>query len=158
MGSADGPGAENNLISVDGEHLFAAYDKQPSGPIAIEYDAVDEAIWADGEVEAVTGGAQVADGGAHPDTVYDVECEGADTGAVGAIVVGAVWEAFISGSLVEGALVGRPLILGMTAAHDWAVVAVEFVSEVLVGLHALEVGEHVFEGPFWSLPHSAHRS
>ena len=61
-------------------------------------------------------------------------------------------KAFISGSLVEGALVGRPLILGMTAAHDGAVIAVEFVSEVLVGLHAFEVGEDVVERPLVVTP------
>ena len=44
MRSADGPGAKNDLLGVDGEHLFAAYDKQTGGPVAIEYDAVDEAI------------------------------------------------------------------------------------------------------------------
>ena len=66
MGSADGPGAENDLVGVDGEHLFAAYDKQASGPVAIEYDAVDEAIRTNSEIEAVTGGAQITDGGAHP--------------------------------------------------------------------------------------------
>ena len=63
-------------------------------------------------------------------------------------------KALVSGSLVEGLLVGRPLILGMTAAHDGAVIAVEFVSEVLVGLHAFEIGEDVVERPLVVAPFS----
>ena len=90
VGSTNGSGTENDLIGIDGKHLFTAYDKQTSGPVAIEYDAVDQAIRADGEVEAVSGGVEISDGGAHPDSVYYVEREGADTGAVGAVVVGAV--------------------------------------------------------------------
>ena len=67
-------------------------------------------------------------------------------------MVWAVGEASISGGLVEGALVGGPLILGMTTAHDRAVIAVEFVSEVLVGFHTFEVGKNLVERPLVVAP------
>ena len=113
---------------------------------------MDEAVGPDGQVQPVANRVQVAEGRALTHTVNYVEGQGPDTRGVGAVVVGAVAKSRVPRRLVEGALVGRPLILGVSAAPDGAVGAVELVPEVLVGLHPLEVRENLFERPLVVAP------
>ena len=60
---------------------------------------------------------------------------------------GAVGETGVPAGLVEGVVMGRPFTLRDTLTCDWAIVPVVFVSKVLVGLQALEIGKDAFEGP-----------
>ena len=152
VGCADGAGTQDDLLPVYRKHLPAAYHEQSHGTVAVEDDAVDQAIGPDGQVEPVADGVQVTHGRAYADFVNDVERQGPDARGVGAVVVGAVGEAHVSGGPVEGALVGRPLLLGVAATGDRAIITVELVPEVLVGLHAFHIGQHFFEGPLIVAP------
>ena len=113
---------------------------------------MDVAVAADSQVEAVSGGIQVADVRAYTDAVYGIEGQGPDSRGIGAVVVGTVGEAGVPACLVEGVVVGRPLLLGDALARYGPVVAVVLVSEVLVGLQALEIGKDAFEGPLVVTP------
>ena len=88
VGRADCSSAEDDLVCVDLEALAAAFDFNAycaffAQPAACEEDAPDSAVGADGEVEAVAGGVDVAERGAPADAVGVVEGVGADACGVG---------------------------------------------------------------------------
>ena len=121
VGRANGAPAEDYLVPVDGERLVPALDHDADGPVAVEDEPVDEAVRPDGQVEAVPGLGQVPDGGAPPDAVEGVEGERADAGGVGVVVVGAVGVSGGPAGVVEGPLVGVPLVGREPPGYDGAV-------------------------------------
>ena len=143
VGRADGPPAEDNLVSVDGERLAPALDHHADGPAAVEDDLVDQAVRPDGQVQAVPRLGEVPDGSAPPDAVEGVEGERADSRGVGVVVVGAVGVSGVPGGVVEGLLVVVPLVGREPPGDDGAVVAVEIVMHVQVILDPSKVGEQV---------------
>jgi hypothetical protein len=72
LGGADGTGAQDDVLTIDGEGLTTAINGYPHSPVAIEPDAVDHTAWPDRQVEAVPTLAQVAQGGTEADAVVVV--------------------------------------------------------------------------------------
>ena len=147
LGRGDGAAAEDDLIAFHGEDLAAGFDHHAGRLIAVKQDAVDGAVGADGQVEAVTGHVEVAQGGAPTDAVGVIEGRGADAGGIRAVVVVGMGEAVGAGGVVESGLSREPLLALETAGDDGAVVAVEVVGEVGVRLQAAEAAQQVLEAP-----------
>ena len=117
VGRADGARAEDYLVGLDGEGLAAALHQCTHGPVAFEQELLHVAVGADGEVQAVAGLVQVAQGGAHAHAAGVVEGRGADARRVGVVVVGAVGESRLAAGLVEGRL-GRVPGIGLEPVTD----------------------------------------
>ena len=145
----DGPGGEDDLITLYNESLAAAFQFHPGGPVAVEQDAVDQAVGAYGQVQAVAGLVQVAHGSADADAVGVVQGRRPYAVSIRVVVVGTVGVAGGPGSVVEG-LLGRHPVLALEAVHHyWAIAAMEIVAAVVrVRLNLAEIGQHVGVGPF----------
>ena len=114
---------------------------------SVEQDALHGAVGADGEVEAMARGVDVAERGTPADAVGVVEGVGADAGGVGVVVVGVGGEAGVDAGVVEGNLVGQQVFELVALGDDGAVAAVEVVLIVHVGFELAEVGEDVLVAP-----------
>ena len=135
------------MLTFDGEHLAAAVNLDPHSPVAIKYDAVDQTVGSDGQVEAVPALAQIAQGGTEADAVVVVRDGWPDTRSVGAIVVRAFRKARSPTGVVEGPLGRMPLLSFGMVDKDRAIGSMVFVMEVNVGLDRPEVWEDLLETP-----------
>ena len=148
VGRADCTGAEDYLIALGDELFASALHLSSDCFLALEYDAVDGAVGPQGEVQAVPGHVEVAQGRAPADAVGVVDRAGTDPRCVGKVVVRAVWDADGPAGIVKRLLVGQGLI-GLEPAHDYGTVGVVEVvaAEVGVGLDHAEVLQQVLEAP-----------
>ena len=143
------PEERTSLLALDGEGLAAALHLYAHRFLSIEDDAAGDAVGADGQVQAVAGRVEVAEGGAPADAVGVVEGHRADAGGFGVVVVGDIGEALVAAGGVEGGLVGQELLALEAAGDDGAVGVVEVIAgEVGVGLDAAQEREQLDEAPF----------
>ena len=70
----------------------------------------------------------------------------------GVVMVGAVGEAVLAGSLIPRLLVGQPLVRLVAPDDGWTVRAVEVVREVGVRFHAAEERDELLKAPLVVAP------
>ena len=142
LGRRHGAAANDDLVTLDREHLAAALGFHPDGPLALEQHPVSGDASPDGEVEAVAGGVQVVQGVAHAHAVDGVAGAGRHSGGIGVVLVFVDGVALGHAGLLEGDCVGQPFRAGVAPHRDGPVVAVEVAAaEVEVGLHLVEIGQ-----------------
>ena len=121
VGSADGAGAEDDLVPVDFGLAPVANQANSYGSAAVEEDSVDLAVGPDFQVGPAAYLVQVGDGGAYPHPALYVECQGAHAGGTRPVVVGTVGVAGVAAGAVEGVLLGAPCVGVVPAAGYRAV-------------------------------------
>ena len=148
VGRADGAGGQDNLLALDGEGLAAALHLDAHGLLALEDDAAGDAVGPDGQVQAVSGRVEIAQGGAPADAIGVVEGYRADAAGLGVVVVGDFGEPLVAAGLEEGGLVGQQFLALEASGDDGAVGVVEVIAgEVGVGLDAPQEGQQLDEAP-----------
>ena len=95
LGRAHRAAAEYDFAAFHHEPFAAALNIHADCAIAVEDDAMHNAVGADGEVEAVAGQAEIAQVGAPADAFRVVQGQRPYACSIGRIVVGAVGEAVV---------------------------------------------------------------
>src|SRR5829696_4747562 len=99
MRRADRPGAQHDLVGLEGDGLATDAGLDGRRPAPVELDALDLALGLDRQVGAVTGGIQVPDVGALTVAVEVVGRQWSDAGGVGGVMVGGLLVALLAAGL-----------------------------------------------------------
>ena len=144
----DGPAAQDYLLPLRRELFASAFHLDAGNPVAVENQAVNGAVWADGQVEPVPAHVQVAQGGAPADAVGVVYRAGTDSSGIGQVVVGAIAEIRVTAGVVKCLLLDEHLVGFETPQDDGPVRVVEVpAAEVGIRLDHPEILEQVLKAP-----------
>src|SRR5262249_55537701 len=134
MRRTNGPGTEDDFLPLDGKPLSSTLHLHGDRLGAIEEDTMDHAVGLDGQVQAMSGLIQIAQGGAPANAVGVVAGHRTNPRGIRMVMVRTVRETGSSTRLVEGMLVWQPLVGLETVRNDRTVSAMKvIVPEVGVG-------------------------
>ena len=139
------------------DELAAPLDLDSCGATVLYKHPVDKAACEYRQVGTVSVVVEIGDGCTPPDAIGDVEGQGADSGGVGIVVVGAVGVAGGETGTIEGILLRCPGLPAWTGYGRRAVIAVEVVLKIGVGLSRQRYGRSRSK-VHSSLPAAAHPS
>ena len=144
----DGTGAEDDLLSLNGEALSAALHLGTDCFLALEQDAMHGDVGLDRQVQAMPRRAKEGQRGAHPHAVGVVHGDGTHAAGLRMVHVRVVREPDGPGGVVERLLCRQPGRLGKAAHGYETVVVVEVIgAEVHVAFQLAQVGQDAGEPP-----------
>src|SRR5262249_17988274 len=138
---------ENDLIARHDKGFAAPLDLNSGGPLAVEQEAMYQTVGLNGQVQPMPGLTQMTDGGAVANPVGVVERGRADTGGFWVVVVSTIGETGSTTRFIESNLAREPGIARKPVSDDGAIIAMEFIGEILVIFQLAKVGEQFLEAP-----------
>ena len=144
--------AQDDLAALDHEPLAAALHIHAGRTVALEDDAINQAVGADGQVEPMPRQAEIAEVRAPAYALRVVQRQRPHASRVRRVMIWAVREAVVEAGLVERLGRAAPLLFRESVADDWPVRAVVVVAVSGVRLQLAEVRQRVLECPLVVAP------
>jgi hypothetical protein len=147
MRGTNGTSAKNDLVACHHKGFAAALDLDSSGACAVKQEPMYQTVGLNGQVQPMPGLTQMTDGGAVANPFGVIERGRADAGRFWVVVVSTIGETGSTTRLIESNLAREPGVTRKPVSDDGAIIAMEFIGEILVIFQLTKVGEEFLEAP-----------